>query len=223
MLPNPALKPALSELLPAEALRGQIERAVLISNALERYWHRPVRAAELRAELHRIFRDSRDPERLEEIVAALNGDGYRLAECLARPLLVERMARAFYADDERFGAGADPEQRPSFDEWLESVRPGLSLQLVTEPAAWAGWEAPSVSTSGASTGDDRWWPTAALPEATQGETAVWTGTEMIIWGGGGRNTGSRYDPATDTWTPTAMVGAPAPRTPPHRRCGPARR
>jgi len=53
-----------------------------------------------------------------------------------------------------------------------------------------------------------------------GFTAVWTGTEMILWGGYlfsngaaqvAYNTGARYNPATDTWTPTSTVGAPSPR------------
>ena len=43
-------------------------------------------------------------------------------------------------------------------------------------------------------------------------TAVWTGTEMIVWGGnnpsGYLNTGSRYNPVTDTWTPTTKKNAP---------------
>src|SRR5499426_1348680 len=36
-------------------------------------------------------------------------------------------------------------------------------------------------------------------------TVVWTGTEMIVWGGEGYigSTGGRYDPATDEWTPTS--------------------
>jgi len=48
-------------------------------------------------------------------------------------------------------------------------------------------------------------------------SAVWTGTEMIIWGGvtsfcnGPLNTGARYNPSTDTWTPMSVTGAPAAR------------
>lgn len=43
--------------------------------------------------------------------------------------------------------------------------------------------------------------------------AVWTGQEMIVWGGylaGGyaNNNGGRYDPATDTWRSLSTVGAP---------------
>ncbi|HEU5182289.1 MAG TPA: hypothetical protein VFW45_16000, partial [Candidatus Polarisedimenticolia bacterium] len=43
--------------------------------------------------------------------------------------------------------------------------------------------------------------------------AVWTGNLMIVWGGwdsGGTSlaSGGRYDPATDTWAPTTLAGAP---------------
>jgi len=43
---------------------------------------------------------------------------------------------------------------------------------------------------------------------------VWTGTELIVWGGYGDtylNTGGRYDPATDTWVATTVSGAPSAR------------
>ena len=53
--------------------------------------------------------------------------------------------------------------------------------------------------------------TVSAPAARRAHTAVWTGTELIIWGGevGGVpvNTGARYDPATDTWTPVTLTGA----------------
>ena len=56
---------------------------------------------------------------------------------------------------------------------------------------------------------------APSPRALHG--AVWTGTEMIVWGGKvtgsvpAVNDGARYDPSTDAWTPMTDVGAPAPR------------
>ena len=50
------------------------------------------------------------------------------------------------------------------------------------------------------------------PAGVLNGTAVWTGTEMIVWGGDSGlstqlNTGGRYNPTTDTWTPTSTTGA----------------
>jgi hypothetical protein len=57
---------------------------------------------------------------------------------------------------------------------------------------------------------------ATAPSARIYHTAVWTGSEMIIWGGLGpsgipENTGARYNPTTDTWTVVPTNGAPAGR------------
>lgn len=48
-----------------------------------------------------------------------------------------------------------------------------------------------------------WLPTAAGPLTSAGDyTVVWTGKEMIVWGGaGGDGPGARYNPDTDLWTP----------------------
>ena len=43
-------------------------------------------------------------------------------------------------------------------------------------------------------------------------TAVWTGSRMIVWGGDASpytNTGGRYDPLTDSWTPVSTAGPSA--------------
>ncbi len=54
----------------------------------------------------------------------------------------------------------------------------------------------------------------SAPDPRSDHTAVWTGTEMIVWGGyngGSLNVGGRYNPATDLWTETPSTGAPASR------------
>src|SRR5216110_3427882 len=57
--------------------------------------------------------------------------------------------------------------------------------------------------------------TTNAPSGRDGHPAVWTGHEMLIWGGDDGlnflNTGGRYDPVTDTWRPTSLTGAPAGR------------
>jgi hypothetical protein len=70
---------------------------------------------------------------------------------------------------------------------------------------------------------DSWSPmtTTDAPEARAGATAVWTGTQMIVWGGGIRlpngdgfptQTGGVYDLATDNWKPMTTVNAPSARS-----------
>ena len=58
--------------------------------------------------------------------------------------------------------------------------------------------------------------TTPPPIPRTGHTAVWTGTEMIIWGGydgGYLNDGGRYNPTLNSWTPLPVVAGatPAPR------------
>jgi N-acetylneuraminic acid mutarotase len=56
---------------------------------------------------------------------------------------------------------------------------------------------------------------SSSPTARRDHTAVWTGSEMIIWGGFDGNTrlntGGRYNPLTDSWSPITTSGAPSGR------------
>ncbi|MFN8338744.1 MAG: hypothetical protein U0T36_06965 [Saprospiraceae bacterium] len=42
-----------------------------------------------------------------------------------------------------------------------------------------------------------------------GGCAVWTGNEMLVWGGSA-NSGAKYDPQTNTWTTISASGEPTP-------------
>lgn len=67
---------------------------------------------------------------------------------------------------------------------------------------------------------DTWAPTStSAPLGRAGHTAIWTGKVMVVWGGYAYtpqlfylNTGGRYDPVADTWSPTSTPGAPTGRT-----------
>src|SRR5437870_3493484 len=65
--------------------------------------------------------------------------------------------------------------------------------------------------------DDTWTATSTTgaPAGRDAHTAVWTGSEMIVWGGATGssvlNTGGRYNPGTDSWTATSTTSAPAGR------------
>jgi hypothetical protein len=73
-----------------------------------------------------------------------------------------------------------------------------------------------------------WTPTSIknAPTERYDHAAVWTGHEMIVWGGFGcidpplchtityLNTGARYDPSTDGWVATTVANAPSGRESP---------
>jgi beta-lactamase regulating signal transducer with metallopeptidase domain/N-acetylneuraminic acid mutarotase len=54
--------------------------------------------------------------------------------------------------------------------------------------------------------------TSGAPSPRTAHSVVWTGHELVVWGGGARNSfkqsGGRYDPFTDTWRPISTNGAP---------------
>ena len=61
---------------------------------------------------------------------------------------------------------------------------------------------------------DSWTATSTTnaPDARVGHRGVWSGSEMIVWGGTMHShdfdTGGRYNPSTDSWTATSTINAP---------------
>jgi N-acetylneuraminic acid mutarotase len=137
---------------------------------------------------------------------------------------------------------------PTTDSWNPTSTSGAPIARSTHSAIWAGskmivWGGsicgdPSAGgcdddfvyppntplNDGAvyDPGADNWTPITALdaPSARTHHTAVWTGQEMIIWGGLGMdslglplraNSGARYNPQIDEWTPTSLLSAPTAR------------
>ncbi len=203
---NTSVKPALDAIISPQEMQSKAENALRLSNALSTLWHNPINGVQLQREMNRMARDSKQPEMLKELFAALDNDPHLIAEMLARPALAERLARNFYQSDQRLAAKGQ-----TFDSWWGKQ----GLQFSTQVAAPSyPYVLPAVqAATGAS---DTWSPTHTLPDGTTGMTAVWTGAEMIIWGGGTTlapvYTGSRYDPATDTWHSTNNSSVPIGKT-----------
>jgi TolB-like protein/N-acetylneuraminic acid mutarotase len=91
----------------------------------------------------------------------------------------------------------------------------LAIKPTNNRAAKAARQPVIASPSGGCT-DDTWTPTTIInaPTARYVFTAVWTGSEMIVWGGragGLLNTGGRYNPRTDSWTATSTINTPTAR------------
>jgi N-acetylneuraminic acid mutarotase len=119
---------------------------------------------------------------------------------------------------------------PALNTWTPTSTNGAPLARGSHTAVWTGTEmiiwggtiggGLNFSSEGARYRPDldTWTPvsTNSAPVARTAHRAVWTGAEMIVWGGSGTSgnvldTGSRYSPATDTWMALSDTNAPSAR------------
>jgi hypothetical protein len=201
---RPDPKPPLDAVMSRSQLEEKVADYLSDSQALEDYWQRPITAEQLQAEMDRMAQHTRQPEMLRELFEALGNDPFIVAECLARPILSERL-------------------KPATVEWrkrpLDSLRTAAEKQTPKLAAAVsANYTLPAIAGPSGGCNDDTWTPTSLtnVPAAREYHTAVWTGSEMIVWGGEDINgdlvnTGGRYNPSTDSWTATSITNAPAAR------------
>src|SRR5207247_8743620 len=87
--------------VPRVILERKVRTYLEESAALAKIWKTPITADMLRAELERLSRHSRMPERLLEIQSALGGDSFLFQECYVRAILAERLAHNFFDQDRR--------------------------------------------------------------------------------------------------------------------------
>jgi hypothetical protein len=90
--------------------------------------------------------------------------------------------------------------------WLTKAENQFSTAMVV-PAG--NYTLPTILGGGCT--EDTWTATPGPPDGRVFHTAVWTGSEMIVWGGAGHfpylNTGGRYNPSTDSWVATTTTNA----------------
>src|SRR5207302_5014701 len=99
---HPDPKPSLDAVMSQAPLEKKVTDYLRDSQALEDYWQRPITPEELQAEMERIASHTKQPGVLRELFAALGNDPFVIAECLARPVLAERLITELYAHDQRF-------------------------------------------------------------------------------------------------------------------------
>src|SRR5881394_3000687 len=129
--------------------QGELENKVAgylrDSIALEDH-RQPITAEQLQAEMDRMARDTKQPEVLRELFEALGNDPLVIAECLARPVLSERMVANFYPHDKQ---PLDPSRARA-----ENQMPELMV------AASANYTLPTISDAPNGCIDDTWTATS---------------------------------------------------------------
>src|ERR1051326_4824415 len=209
-------KPSLDAVISQAQLEKKVEDYLRESQQLEDYWQRPITAEQLQAEMHRMAQHTKQPDVLRELFGALGNDPFVIAECLARPVLSMRLVRDFYAHDQKLECELN-RQAKSWQDSAETDASRIAAIHLTGGAVQVkrSYQLPRIS-SGAECSDDTWTATSITKAASAraGHTAVWTGSEMIVWGGYGGsyfNTGARYDPSTDSWVDISTINAPPAR------------
>jgi N-acetylneuraminic acid mutarotase len=120
---------------------------------------------------------------------------------------------------------------PATDSWIATSTFNAPSAREAQTAVWTGSEMIVwggsyfdgsnhfyLNTGGKyNPGMDSWTATSTtnVPSGRTDHTAVWTGSEMIVWGGDNGdsyfNTGGRYNPSMDSWTATSNNNAPSGR------------
>ena len=202
-------KPSLDAVMSQAQLEKKVADYLRRSQALEDYWQRPITAQQLQSEMDRMAKYTRQPEVLRELFQALGNDPFAIAECLARSSLAQRFLTSYapgVSDESQYNL------KPSTVASLRMDAPSVSYGLPTIGLNTGGRYNPQT---------DNWIPTNInAPTARTNHTAVWTGSEMIVWGGDNGtgyplmyfNTGGRYNPSTDTWTATSTINVPSERS-----------
>src|SRR5207249_1517242 len=209
--PDPKL--SLDAVISQAQLETKVEDYLRKSQALEDHWQQPITAEQLQAEMDRMAQHTKQPDVLRELFAALGDDSFVVAECLARSVLAQRLVTELNNEDR---------VKLTTIAWLERPLPSSLARvetqaLVTMAALNANYTLPAISSPSAGCIDDTWTSTSTInaPSARFRHASVWTGSEMIIWGGYDGttylNTGGRYNPSTDTWTATSTTNVPTAR------------
>ena len=154
--------------------------------------------------MDRMAQNTKQPEVLRELFKALGNDPFVIAECLAKPVLSERLATNFYPHDQRFHAG--PMQRAEAQHQVPTA-----MAAVTANYRFLGYRLRRLRCT-----DDTSTPTSTTnaPDARCLSHGSMDRQRNDDLGGRSRltnlSTGGRYYPSTDSWTPPALPARPPP-------------
>ena len=212
---NPKPKPPLDAVISHAQLEEKVNDYLRKSELVTAQRGVPITTVELQVEIDRMANHSKQPEVLRQLFDALGNDPLVIAECLARPVLVERTLATNASLKEQLQTGQSRAGKQT-TKAVGAPRSSYSLPTSLESQLPLGSTFNFLNTGGRyNPNSDSWTPTSTInaPDRRWEHTAVWTGSEMIVWGGDdvhalSLNTGGRYNPTTDSWTATSIVSAP---------------
>jgi hypothetical protein len=120
---NPDPKPSLDAVMSKAQLEKKVANYLRKSQALEDYWQRPIATEQLQAEMDRMAQHTKQPDVLRELFAALGDNSFVVAECLARPVLAQRLVTELNNEDR---------VKLTTIAWLKRPLPSLVARVETQ-------------------------------------------------------------------------------------------
>ncbi|WP_455220865.1 Ig-like domain-containing protein [Kaarinaea lacus] len=132
-------------------------------------------------------------------IASISGDTFLLEDSNANQVI------GIVSNGNTFRPYANLALNETYTATITTGATDLAGNPLAQPYSW------SFTTTADGVGT--WFATSTLnaPSPRREATAVWTGTEMLLWGGDNGsyiNTGGRYNPATDSWQLMSTDNAP---------------
>jgi hypothetical protein len=136
---RPDPKPALDTVMSQAQLESKVAGYLHDSLVLEDDWQKPITANQLQAEMERMAQHTKQPDVLRELFEVLENDPFVIAECLARPVLAQRLLTqlndrdrvrltkvAWLTDRLQAGVATAETQAPKKVAAIDSIRQGSS-------------------------------------------------------------------------------------------------
>lgn len=132
------MKLPFGQTFPTTLIEQRVHDDLLKESVLRKNYDVEITAALIEAEVQRIDATTRAPEVLAELKATLGGDSVRFARAFARPIVVERLLRARFENDEALHANRRHEAEQARASLLAQKPVGdlseVTWQLAPRPA-----------------------------------------------------------------------------------------
>ena len=139
-------KPPFEETLPADQLRRLVQTDLAKEAALKNVYGVEVTPAMLAAEVQRINTTTRAPEILAELKAALGNDTNRFARTVAKPIVVERLLRNRFENDDKLHV-AQRHEAERVREQLLAVRSSRREEALAQRSEVRGQRSEAAATN----------------------------------------------------------------------------
>ncbi|WP_395373478.1 Kelch repeat-containing protein [Marinicella sp. W31] len=199
---NTQPKPLRSDIISNQKIEAKVLNNLAQETALLQLHGIDLDETALHKELNRIIETSQLPARLTELFKQFDNDVQTISECFIRPKLVHQWLRQRH------------DIKQPFSQWWQSNQQIWHDKFSYQPIKTKHNQRINIPASNSTNSFNR-----LAPIGRTEHVAVWTGNEMIVWGGlddtfSVVNTGGRYNPMTNTWQDTDTIQSPPPRREP---------